>query len=98
MSRVKQWMTEGVAAVAVCCLFLSCLAAGEQTSFGEIGVIAPTPVTCANSPTCKLKGPEGSQVCGNANDQGTSGGGRCDDNQVACTCQLGGLSGCSCSN
>ena len=83
MSRVKQWIAEGVAAVAVCCLFLSCLAAGEQTSFGDLGIIGiPVPATCANSPACKLKGEEGSQVCGTRTIRNERGG-RCDDNQIA---------------
>jgi hypothetical protein len=89
-----------VAAVAVCCMILSCLAVSEQSSFGIVGDPEATAVTCKNTPTCVLKAPGGDQdaakVCGNSNDSGTTGGGGCDPKVVSCVCQLGGI--CRCSN
>ena len=95
MSRAKRWLTEAAAAVAVCCMILSCLAVTEQSSFGIVG-----DPTCANDPTCVLKAPGGDpdapKVCGNKNDIGTTGGGGCDPKVAACVCTLGVL--CTCSN
>ena len=95
MSRVKQWLVEGVAAVAVSCLFLSCLAAGEQTSLGDLGVIVgpqPAPV-CANVPPCYVMG-SNNDVCGNTNGVG----GQCDPLQVVCICVFNALGDCVCRN
>lgn len=36
MSRTKRWLAEAVAAIAVCCMILSCLAVSEQSSFGIV--------------------------------------------------------------
>lgn len=98
MSRTKRWLAEAVAAIAVCCMILSCLAVSEQSSFGIVDPPgAGNAPVCANNPVCRYSGEEPDRICGNANG-GTSGGGNCDPLRAECVCVPHTVRGCICSN
>lgn len=100
MSNVVRLVFEVGFSIFFGCIIFVCLALFDQSALANLGQNENTMIfVCGNDPSCVLKGSNPlDPVCGNASDGGTTGGGRCDPNNIVCVCQLSFAGLCKCSN